>query len=639
MPKKTNKLKKIEVSKASFAIPQMVDLFKQEAKASSEVRRNRAATNSRSDEFYHIYNGVEPFQNEGGRNKHGHHSLGVSVHEAIYLCQKCYWNFPVFKNIIDTMTEFSASPIFLRGGSSKSQEFFKALFRKVHLNNLTEMFFLEFYRSGNVFPYRFDSLVSDSDLRALNQTFGSKASKGAVLPAKYIILNPCDIFVGGNVVFSKNSFFKKLNPYEVEKLREQQTDEDKAFYNSLPPDIQKLISDSRGGLQVQVPLDPFYLSAIFYKRQSYEPMSVPLGFSVLKDINWKQEMKQIDMAVARTTQRAILHIQMGYLSKNDEYMYDQKAADATRELFTNESVGKVLVTDFATKVQFIIPDISDLLGPEKYQIVNEDIKQGLNYIIGGNDEKFANQYIQVNLFVERLKQARGVFLEEFLIPEIKRIALEMGFKNYPEPFFEDIDLKDNNEFNRIVVQLGQIGILSSFEVIQGLESGRLPSKEESIESQKEYKLLRDKGLYTPLIGGQKDDTSATPSGRPSGTKTKQKTKRKTKPMGGSEQYSISKIKDNLLLASQLNSTIEKKLKKLHKIKELSDEQKQIAQNIVEVIIANESNLDWNNKEIIEKYLENPADFNEDRVKDIENLAQEHQMTNYLASILYASTND
>ena len=36
-----------------------------------------------------------------------------------------------------------------------------------------------------------------------------------------------------------------------------------------------------------------------------------MGYPVLEDINWKQEMKKMDMAVARTMQQAILLVTMG----------------------------------------------------------------------------------------------------------------------------------------------------------------------------------------------------------------------------------------------------------------------------------------------------------------------------------------
>ena len=50
--------------------------------------------------------------------------------------------------------------------------------------------------------------------------------------------------------------------------------------------------------------------------------------------------------------------------------------------------------------------------------------------------------------MERLNEGRKVFIHDFLMPEIKRISKEMGFKNYPTPNFEDLDLRDNSKKNK-----------------------------------------------------------------------------------------------------------------------------------------------------------------------------------------------
>ena len=62
--------------------------------------------------------------------------------------------------------------------------------------------------------------------------------------------------------------------------------------------------------------------------------------------------------------------------------------------------------------------------------------------------------------------------------------------------------------------------------------------------------------------------------------------------------------------------------------------KEVAQGIVEVIVANEEPSDW--KKVVKKYVQNPTDQNEDRVTKIRDVAHEHQLDYYLASILFAS---
>ena len=51
-------------------------------------------------------------------------------------------------------------------------------------------------------------------------------------------------------------------------------------------------------------------------------------------------------------------------------------------------------------------------------------------------------------------------------------------------------------------------------------------------------------------------------------------------------------------------------------------------------MANESSDKWLEK--VSEYINNPADTNEEAIKEIQSIALEHQVDEYLASLLYAS---
>ena len=465
-----------------------------EIKASDgKLRRNRSATIERTDKYANITNGLIPF-NRSTTNIYS--ASNMDVRDAVILCQKAYYNFAIFRNTIDLMTEFSTSNIYFKGGSQKSRDFFEALFDKINLWSFQDKFFREYYRSGNVFIYRFDTNIKEDDLIKITQTFGVSKAASVILPARYIIINPADIQIGGNISFVSNKFYKVLSDYELERLRNPRTEEDQEVYNALPDDVKETIKKKTNN--AVMPLDTARLVAVFYKKQDYEPFSVPMGYPVLEDINAKAEMRKMDMAVTRTTQQAILLVTMG--TDPDKGGVNQKNLEAMQSLFQNESVGRVLIADYTTKAQFVIPAIADLLDPKKYEVIDKDIQIGLNNILIG-DEKFANQSIKVQVFIERLKQAREAFINEFLFPEIVRISKSLGFKNYPTPYFEDIDLKDDIQYARIYNRLVELGVLTPEEGLTAIETGRLPDPEASLESQVKYKELRDQGYYTPLIGG------------------------------------------------------------------------------------------------------------------------------------------
>ena len=633
----------------------------QASSGGTRTRRNLSSSITRTDKYKNIDDGLVPFKYTKGVSNNSN----LDVRDAVILCQKAYYNFAVFRNTVDLMTEFSVCEIFLRGGNKKSREFFKAYFKKIKLWNLQDRFFREYYRSGNVFIYRFDAELQKQDAFKITQTFGAGLKDKINLPIRYVVLNPADIQIGGTLSFVDGKYYKLVTDYELHRLRNPETEEDHQVIETLDEKSKENLK-KRGNNSVLIPLPSDKISATFYKKQDYEPFAVPMGYPVLADINWKAELKKMDMAITRTMQQAILLVTMG--DTPDRGGVNQKNLAAMQTLFENQSVGRVLIADYTTKAQFIIPDIANLLDPKKYAMVDKDIQIGLNNVLLGTGEKFANQSAQIDVFLSRLKQGRSSFLNDFLIPEIKRVSKILGFKSYPTPEFDKLHHGDESLISRVYTRLIEIGVLTPEEGIRAIEDGRLPTSQESEESQEKYKKLRDKGLYEPITGGpetqreladkqgevQKEllemkpmpapSPNKKPAGQPgSGTNkgVPQKDRVKT-PIGekkvkvaAREGYSLSKVTENLTLASKLNKDVEVELRKAHDIKRLSKQQKEVAENITELIIANEDPKDWNNKKA-KSYVKKPVDKNPDRVKGVEEIAAEHQIDPYLASILYAS---
>ena len=353
-------------------------------------RRNKSTVINRTDRYKNIEDGLVPFKYSVGTENRAN----LDVRDTVILCQKAYYNFSAFRNTIDLMTEFSSSSVYYRGGSKKSRDFFEAFFNKVGLWSLQDRFFREYYRSGNVFIYRFDGSVSSEDVKRITQTFGNYSKASVTLPIRYTILNPADIQISGGLSFSKNSYNKIITDYELARLQSPRTEEDKQILDTLSPEMRETLKKKKTAA-LSMPLDADQVVAVFYKKQDYEPFSVPMGYPVLEDINWKQEMKKMDMAVARTMQQAILLVTMG--AEPEKGGVNQRNLEAMQQLFENESVGRVLISDYTTEAKFVIPDIGNLLGPQKYEVVENDIQMGLNNILVGG-EKFANQAIRLKYF-------------------------------------------------------------------------------------------------------------------------------------------------------------------------------------------------------------------------------------------------
>jgi hypothetical protein len=595
------------------------------------ARRNRATTITRSERYSNIEGGVVPFIYSASRGKY---TSNISIRDAIILCQKCYYNFSVFRNTIDLMTEFSCSPIYFTGGNAQSRKFFEAWANRVNLWRLQDEFYREYYRSGNVFLYKLNAIFNRDDISAISDVV--TAAKQKEVPIRYIILNPADIQSIGSASFISPRYVKVLNDFEMQVLTNPKTDQEKELAKRIQEfgQLQETVKTAQSQTYLVFYLDPDRVKAVFYKKQSYEPFGVPMGFPVLQDINWKQELKNIDMAISRTVQQAILLVTMG----NDEVgMPTAKQIANLKNIFQNESVGRILVTDYTTEAKFVIPEIDKILDPKKYQIVNEDIKNGLNNILVG-DEKYANSSTKVEMFLARLKHAREVFLNEFLLPEIKFIGEELGFKSVPTPRFKDADFRDDPNLARIYSRLMEIGVLTPEEGITALETGRLPLPEESLENQKKLHTYHEDGLYQPLLNnpnlvvpptGDKEQGQQSQSpqkktggaggmaGRPPGTGTP-KTVNNIGKIG--KKISAQDVANNLARFDLLEGSIENYLKEKFKKKKLAKEQKEIVKEIAETIAINEKPEKW--LESIATYISEPVQIS-DNLNQVQEISERH----------------
>ena len=379
-----NKIKKSESSSLQDAAfePEMLGESFYETEAScrggsaskqSSVRNNSIATSSVSNRYANIKDGLLPFE---------YSKDGVDAKEAVILCQKAYFNVAAFRSTIDLLADYANSEVYLEGGSQKSRKFIEAWFKRIKIHDLKDQYFREFYRSGNVFMLRLDGTLDISSVTKMMEVYGA-SKKNSKIPIKYIMLNPSDVVAKGSITFSEYEYFKALTPFEVARLKKPTTEHEKELFNSLPEETKLSIKNSATVTNSTplVPLETEKLHVVFAGKQDYEPMAIPSGFSVLDDINKKMELKKIDQAIARSIENVVLLVTMG--AEPDKGGINHKALGAMQNIFKNQSVGRVLVSDHTTKAEFVIPDLKKVMGAEKYQVLNQDIQEGLqNMLIG-----------------------------------------------------------------------------------------------------------------------------------------------------------------------------------------------------------------------------------------------------------------
>lgn len=624
--------KKSDQTTASSAVEKLPTLdYELESLASdvSLTRSGSSITRGRTRKGYN-YDNVDnlplPFETNGGI---------VTVSKAIELCQKAYYGVSIFRNTIDGMTEFSSTKLHFTG-EKKAVAFANQWYKAINGNSFQQQFFREYYRGGNVFIYRFDGKFDQKDEANLKTIFSKMENK---IPLLYTIFNPAHMGAENGLV-SQGSYVKVFSTFEIERLKNPKTDVEKSIYNALPDDLKQQIKNYHANKFLSMKLDMGRLTAIFYKKQPYEALATPLGFPVLDDIDYKLYLKRQDRALLKAIDNLILLITMG--DKPSEGGVNVENIKAMRQLFKTPALGRVLISDYTTKAEFITPDIKDMLGPEKYAVVNEDIKNGLQNILVGS-EKFANQFIKTKVFIERLQEGQEIYLNEFLIPELKRVCDAMGITEYPTPVFEKINLEDQNIANRVIVRLIELGILTPSEGFKVMETGLYPDEDTMKENQKKYKKDRDAGLYEPLVGGSKEAESGEGPGKPKGTKDTEKSAKKVgvRTKASEEEveefFAVSNIVETFKEANKLVSYSESLFKKASKTKELNELQQEMATGLAKAVIANANLKDW--KKTLNQCFKNQCPPSSSEITaQIDNIADKYEVESYLAAILHHSKN-
>jgi hypothetical protein len=575
-----------------------------------------------------------PFYNFNGNRDYS------GMGNTINLCAKAWANVAIFRNAIEACVEFSNQPLYIKSDNETVEKFFNEWFGALNMNDLKEQFFREYYRSGNVFLYKFNGKFGPAYYQNLQQSFAAKENK---IPIRYDLLNPMNIYVPNGLTYPY-TYVQLLSTYEIARLRNPITEQDRQVYNSLPTITKTQIKTAGAFPQgVFIPIDPNRLRYAFYKKQSYEPLAVPMGWPVLPDIEWKLTLKKMDMALSRTVEQAILLVTTGETGTewNGGNGINQNNIARLQALFNNQTLSRVLVSDFTTKAEWKIPQLKDVLGPEKYKIVNEDIAEGLQTIFVGKEDKFASAQLKAKIFIQRLEEGQNVFLNNFLLPEINMVCDAFGFRTKPIVKFQKINLQDEAVMARIVAQLAQLGILTAEQTVEAMETGVLPDAYEMRTGQDQYKKDRDAGKYFPLVGGSQKDGGGQigGGGRPDGTKGIKQTTKKISPQGtsqASEKLNVStkELVTNTLAAEELREAVGGAVKKRFKVRTLNDNQKNIVDSFAKIIMATQPRSSW--KKSVAETIEKPVRIPDQVAREIDEISIEHSVDSWNATLIWNS---
>ena len=599
--------------------------FDPQANTRWQLFNGSAGWNGPQFRFPNIYQGILPYQST---------QSWIGLADAIELVQKACANIAVVGNAIEAQVEFSCSNIHLKCKNKAAKKACEAWLKRVNEREFQEKFYREYYRSGNVFIYRVYGKIKPALMQELNTKFGYEINKKGEIVVGYIILNPVNVAVKNGGIGLYQSYVKFLTSLELNSLKNSEFGLE--MLKQLGID-NKEISDATTP-HIYLEFDSSRIVPIFNRKQDYEPLAVPQLWSLLDDLEIKLKMKRADESILITVEDVILLITHG--AKKEDGGMNPLNHMALTEMFGSKKTNRVLVADYTTKASFVIPDFSMILGKEKYEQVDKDIKEGLQVIfIGGQGDKFSNQMTQLKMFLKKLEGGRTRFTN-FISEELERFCESMGFRNIPTVELKEIDLDDPVQSKKLVAQLMQLGLLTSEEGFKTMQDGIYPSPEDSEESQKKYKKMRDEGLYLPLnpngMGG-----SNLQAGKPQGAPSPQTVKKKSPVVGeenNEQEADLISVKGTVQImrkVGELYSIAEDKLRNEHK-KDIKKDDSLIKELVLSTIYNSEyAHWEDNVKRAINTNFDVIAS-NKEINDEIENLSKELELDKYTATVVRAS---
>jgi hypothetical protein len=286
------------------------------------------------------------------------------------------------------------------------------------------------------------------------------------VPLKYTILNPTLVDIKGTLLFDQTETFLKPEAFkeiaELLKNPAKASQEQKKFLNSLPKEFKDAVKKNQ-----PVKLPPELIGKCDYRRMDYERYPLPRIARMFDDMNYKDELKKADYSTLDGITNYILKVTIG----NDQHpVTNQSELETVARLFDTASKSFDIVWNHTLQIEKVtFPEISDILGADKFSQVNDDLSQAMGVTRALLDGKVAGngKAIEAALkgFAEEVNYARRC-IKRWIDHEYEEVALAMGFNRYPIVRFDENALKDE---------------IMMMSVIQGMIDRRILSYETGIE--------------------------------------------------------------------------------------------------------------------------------------------------------------
>jgi hypothetical protein len=490
-----------------------------------------------------------------------------SPKQKIRKAQTYYTRDPLVNKSVKLLAQLANDTFSINAEDDDVEEFFENWWEDIEGNSLLSYFFLEYFRSGNVvifktlIPYKpkkyeknppekpeggqitareefSNDLFQDSQQAAKEYNDSYDALTQAIalhsegwataeevqrkqkafsarkyvwsrkmIPGGYTILNPLSIEIKGPEGLPWARAVYLTVDQQISKAVKEPIAEVKELVSVIPKEILSQIK--RGDREVYLP--SHMVGVVTRDKQPYEKWAEPLTTHAFEALDLKYEMRDMDKKTVRGVRNRILKVTIG----NDQYpVFDPTIIKKLATEFNNPSRTMTIFWNHTLNIEYIEPNL-DSLNKDKYMAVDEDIRTnfGIAKVLTGNSgESVGNNVLNLKGLVEVLTEAQTAFLDWFN-KEAKRISQALSLPEVPEGAFGKLNLKDENDFIRVIMQLVDRQIISYESAVETI-GYHFPREVERLK--KEEKLRQKENILVPQKAPTQQGGGGNEGGGPSG---------------------------------------------------------------------------------------------------------------------------
>lgn len=485
-----------------------------------------------------------------------------SAQEKISKAVKYFIKDPVVNRCVSLLAELANDSFRISSEDKDEENFVRTWWKDVGGDVFLEWFFLEYYRSGTVpvfktlIPYvpkdyvnknatsasvenesvsaykDYHQCLDDSAVaeRAyekgnISRHYRDKSRKALAaaivtwqiksIPGAYTILDPLSIDISGpeGMEWAQMTYLRLSD--DIKKSLSAPAKEIKDVVSCIPKEVLSEIK--KGSDKVYLP--PYLCTVVSRLKQPYEKWASPIMTSAFESLDFKYELREMDRHTVRSVRNRILKVTIG----SDQFpCFDPAQIKQLAQEFNNPSRNMTIFWNHTLNIEFVEPNL-DSLAIDKYEPVLEDIRSafGVTKIFTGNSgDSMGNNVLNMKGLAELVSEGQNSFLN-FFRNELKRMQLAVKLKFLPEAGFGKLNMKDENDYIRVLSGLVDRQVISYQTMVETI--GHHFPKE--LDRLKKEKAIRDsEGILMPQVAPTQAGVDAggggatKNAGRPAGVK-------------------------------------------------------------------------------------------------------------------------